>query len=353
MTRLWGFRAGKHGERERASIENGRLYPGFQEDRDLSEFSNRDEILEYLEGIRPDEGRSRLRNYASQRNQFVNQFRSGDYVALLLKTSGKILIGRLDGRYCYDGRKDGYGHSWPVLWQEEFSREVFKKDLLFSFGASQTLFGVQRNSALKRVQAVLKTGRDPGPNLGTEGKVKSANNGDSDFEGEEFDSEDDAGFTDIEELVQDQIENRIKSEFAGHDLAELVEAILKADGYFTRASPPGPDGGVDILAARGILGFDDDRICVQVKSGDRAADKNVVLQMEGSIRDHGAQKGLLVSIGGVDNAARNHLKMKFFDMRLWQLPDLLANLYRTYNNLPEEIRARLNLKQIWIPIEDQ
>lgn len=353
MARLWGVRAGKRGEREQAAIEDGMLYPGFLEDMDFSQFSNRDEILRYLEGIRPNEKRNRLGNYASQRNQFANLFETGDYVVLPLKTSRKIIIGILEGSYRFDGRAGGYGHSWPVLWQQKFSRGVFKKDLLDSFGASQTLFEVQRNNALKRVQAVLETGLDPGLNLGHEGKMKSASDGNRNIEEEEFDNDADAGYTDIEELAQDQIVNRIKSEFAGHVLADLVSAILQADGYFTRVSPPGPDGGVDIMAAKGSLGFDDDKTCVQVKSGDEAAGKNVVLELENSKRRQNAQKGLLVSIGGVDKAAKKELDEKFFDMRLWQLPDLLANLFRTYNSLSEEIRARLNLKQIWIPIEDQ
>ena len=71
---------------------------------------------------------------------------------------------------------------------------------------------------------------------------------------------------DVGEYAKDQIVKHIGRKFKGHDLARLVEAILEAQGYVTRTSPPGPDGGVDILAAKGPLGFDAPRICIQVKS---------------------------------------------------------------------------------------
>ncbi len=32
------------------------------------------------------------------------------------------------------------------------------------------------------------------------------------------------------------------------------------------------------------------------------------------------------------------------------MPELLSALYRTYHLLPDETRARLLLKQIWIPV---
>ena len=42
MTRLWIVRAGKHGERELAAIEQNRLLPGFLEVGDLRLLQGRD-----------------------------------------------------------------------------------------------------------------------------------------------------------------------------------------------------------------------------------------------------------------------------------------------------------------------
>ena len=139
----------------------------------------------------------------------------------------------------------------------------------------------------------------------------------------------------------------IKSEFAGHALADLVAEILRVEGYTTKVSPPGPDGGVDILATGGTLGLGEDRICVQVKSGDGAANHDVVLRLIGSVSNTQAQTGLLVSIGSVNAAAQRELDDNFFKLRLWQMPDLLKAIFRSYGNLSDETRAKLPLKQIW------
>jgi restriction system protein len=40
----------------------------------------------------------------------------------------------------------------------------------------------------------------------------------------------------------------IGAKSTGHNLARLVEAILKAQGYITTKFEPGKDGGIDIIA---------------------------------------------------------------------------------------------------------
>ena len=188
----------------------------------------------------------------------------------------------------------------------------------------------------------METGKDPGSLLGTQGTVP---NNESD---DEADADDFA--TDIEDIAGQQIISLIKSEFAGHALADLIAEILEVEGYTTKVSPPGPDGGVDILAAGGTLGLGEDRICVQVKSGDGAANHDVVLRLIGSVSNTQAQTGLLVSIGGVNAPAQKELDNNFFKLRLWQMPDVLRALYRTYGQLSDETRKKLPLKQIWAPV---
>jgi Restriction endonuclease len=63
-----------------------------------------------------------------------------------------------------------------------------------------------------------------------------------------------------------------ETRFHGHAPAQLVGEILQAEGFFTQVSPAGPDGGVDILAGQGSMGFDGSRLAVQVKSGDQQVD---------------------------------------------------------------------------------
>ena len=342
MTRLWIVRAGAHGERELAAIDQGTLLPGFLEVGDLSRLGTRDAILAHLQEVMPDEGKNRLRNFAAQLNQFVNQIELGDYVVMPRKATNGVAIGVVKGPYQFDATTDSK-HSRAIEWKEEsLPRDTFKQDLRHSFGAFLTICEIKRNSAVERVKAVLETGVDPGSLLGKQGHGPQPVADDG--------SEADDYQTDIEDIANQQIISLIKSEFAGHALADLVAEIMRVEGYTTKVSPPGPDGGVDILAAGGTLGLGEDRICVQVKSGDGAANHDVVLRLIGSVSNTQAQTGLLVSIGGVNAPAQKELENNFFKLRLWQMPDLLKALFRTYSELSDETRAKLPLKQIWAPI---
>ena len=339
MTRLWIVRAGKQGDRELAAIEQGRLLPGFLEVGDLRLFPDRNAILEHLVQLMPDGGRNRLRNFAAQLNQFAHTIQPGDLVVMPRKVTDGVAIGEILGDYIFNA-EDPYKHSRPVNWsQESVPRSTFKQDLRHSLGAFMTICEVKRNSALDRVRAVLETGTDPGSLLGKQG-LTSAQPPDEDADAEDY-------AVDIEDIANQQIVSLIKSEFAGHALADLVAEILRVEEYTTKVSPPGPDGGVDILATGGTLGLGEDRICVQVKSGDGAANHDVVLRLIGSVSNTQAQTGLLVSIGSVNAAAQRELDDNFFKLRLWQMPDLLKAIFRSYGNLSDGTRAKLPLKQIW------
>lgn len=342
MTRLWIVRAGKNGERELAAIEQGRLLPGFTDIGDLTHRMTRDEIADALRTVLTDSSENRIRNFAAQLNQFVHKIAVGDLVVMPRKATNGVALGRVTGGYVFDPETP-YRHYRSVQWLTESTpRDVFKQDLRHSFGAFMTICEITRNKARERVQAVLDTGHDPGALLGKKGTAVTAQ------PVEEADADEVA--TDIEDIANQQIISLIKSEFAGHALANLVAEILEVEGYTTKVSPPGADGGVDILAAGGSLGLGEDRICVQVKSGDGTANHDVVLRLIGSVSNTQARTGLLVSIGGVNAVAQKELDNNFFKLRLWQMPDLLNALFRTYSGLSDETRAKLPLKQVWAPV---
>jgi restriction system protein len=342
MTRLWIVRAGRHGERELEAITQGRLLPGFNELGDLSGLKDRDAIGGALAAADPLGGKNTQRNFAAQLNQFVNTIAVGDLVVMPRKVTSGVAVGRVTGPYAY--QLGGVcPHTRAVDWlNEAVPREAFAQDLRHSFGAFMTICEVKRNEALARVEAVLKTGKDPGPLLGKQGVV-SVKAPVEDAEAEDVE-------LDVEDVARQQIIALIKSAFAGHDLANLVAEILRIEGYVTKVSPPGPDGGVDILAAGGRLGLGEDRICVQVKSGDAPANQEVVLKLMGSVQAAKARTGLLVSIAGVNGAAQKLIDNEFFSVRLWQMPELLTALFASYSQLSDETRAKIPLKQIWAPV---
>ncbi|WP_419739229.1 restriction endonuclease [Ruegeria sp.] len=345
--RLWLVRLGRHGEREDAALENNMLGIGFGLTSDLTAAKDRDAILEYIVSVHPNAKMGTQRNYAAQVNQFVNRIQVGDIVVSPLKKQGGIAIAEVTGPYVYDGSSTGPMR--PVKWlRTDVPRDTFKQDLLYSFGAIQTVCEVSRNDALNRVLSVANGGVDPGhgatPDLPVPATQAEENGGEASTQA-----------VDLSEIARNQIEARISSIFTGHELTALVAAILEAQGYVTHVSPPGPDGGYDIVAGRGALGFDAPRLVVQVKSGNIVVDHPTLQSLNGLIQDASADHGLIVSWSGFKHTVRKETNRQYFRVRFWGRDELIDALLSVYDDLPEDIRAALPLKRIWtlVPEDDE
>jgi restriction system protein len=340
MRRLWLVRLGRHGEQEAHALASNELLLGFPTG-DLSGAKDRDAVLETIKQALPDTKPNTLRNFAAQLNQFCNVMQIGDLVIVPFKTKRQIAVGEIAGPYT---NKSGRP-SRPVKWlKEELPRSVFRQDILYSFGAAMTVCEISRNDALKRVEAILKTGKDPG----YEGSVTSTKQEMPVINGEQVTEVEDV---DLAEIGRDQIEKYIASHFAGHDLTRLVAEILRAQGYLVNVSPPGPDKGIDIVAGRGPLGFDAPRIVVQVKSG--SADQPTLQALIGSVQDTQADYGLLVCWSGFTSPVETRKNNLFFRIRLWGRAELIDALLQVYDRLPEEMRAELPLRQVWALVPDE
>ena len=135
-------------------------------------------------------------------------------------------------------------------------------------------------------------------------------------------------------------------------MQDLVAAVLTAQGFTCRVAPEGADGGVDILAGSGPLGMDEPRLVVQVKSEQSPIGDPVVTQLLGSISKHQPAHGLLVAWGGLTQPARKTALNNYFRLRTWDAAELVKQITTHYTKLPEEIRADLPLKQVWLLVEE-
>lgn len=339
MARLWLVRQGKHGEYEQKAVEENILTLDFGITEDISHLKTRDELIELMAELHPSESNNTHRNFAAQVNQFLNTAKTLDLVVSPMKTSRTIYIGRFTGpaRAGDDGAL-----TRPVEWlRRDVSRDSFKQDLLYSFGAFMTVCEISRNNAISRVEAVIQTGRDPGDGAAPLLDAQLPT-GDDDEVVEASDQP-----IDLSEIARDQIERRVGSSFVGHDFTRLVAAILRVQGYVAHLSPKGPDSGIDIVAGSGALGLESPKIVVQVKSGDFAVDQPTLQALIGSIQDVQADHGLIVSWGGFTSAVRRRVNELYFRVRLWGREELIENLFSAYDRLPEDIRAELPLKRIW------
>ncbi len=352
MTALWVMRMGAQGEREDAALSDGKLYYKFPQLPDLRDFASQNELTKHLLEIEPAWSRRKAASHASQLQRFTVAMAKGDLVIMPRKFTDVMSIGEIVGDYVHD--PEGVSsHTRAVRWlKEDVPRIAFKSDLRTAINVPKTLFSPNVKEAVSRVQSVLDAQKDMGPSVGTavSPRPDDETSRDRPDPATEIPTAFEEDVLPIELVAQEQIETLIRSEFKGHDLTYLVAELLEAEGYTCKVSPPGPDGGVDILAAGGAIGLGDDRICVEVKSTAQPVNHDVVLRLSGAVRHTNARTGLLVSLAGVNGPAKREMENRFFELRLWQMEDVREAVCRSYAELSDETRAKLPLKQVWAPI---
>lgn len=334
---IWLIRAGSHGEYEQKFIQENRVYVTWDElDLDLSKLQQRGELSAAMAQRYPDAKPKAILNWVSQVWPFAHEMHKGDLVVLPLKTQPAVYIGEITGDYCAEQTGPNPFFHWrSVKWiGEAVPRTHFGKDLLFSFGAFLTICRIQRNNAEHRIAAM----RADGWKAETAAAPVKAS----------ISSDDAAADTDLDELARDQIAALVSARFKGHGLTRLVEGILKAQGYTTYRSPEGADGGADILAGSGSLGFSAPRLCVEVKSEDSPIGREPVDKLLGAMTKFNADQGLFVAWGGFKGNVQKELASQFFRLRLWTLKELLEQLFEQYERLDEDLKAELPLKRVWM-----
>lgn len=336
---IWLIRAGSHGEYEQKFIQEGRVYVTWDDlDLDLSALKQRSELSTQMSQRYPDAKPKAVLNWVSQLWPFAHDMQKGDWVVLPLKSQPAVYIGEITGDYhAQMGGPNPFYHWRTVKWiGEAVPRTHFGKDLLYSFGAFLTICRIQRNNAEQRLAAMRANGwKAETLSSTTKSSLSPVDDGV-------------AADTDLDELARDQIASLISARFKGHGLTRLVEGILKSQGYTTYRSPEGADGGADILAGSGPLGFAAPRLCVEVKSEDSPIGREAVDKLLGAMTKFNADQGLFVAWGGFKGNVQKELASQFFRLRLWTQKELLEQLFEQYERLDEDLKAELPLKRVWM-----
>ena len=336
---IWLVRAGGQGERQDFALENSCVVIGWDEMPDLTRYPDREAMKLAATEIYSNEKPKTVINWVGQLWAFAKRIEKGDLAVLPLKHQNAIAIGEVTGDYKFQpNNPPGAMHLRPVKWiVPDLPRDTFDQDLLYSFGAFMTVCQIKRNNAEARIRAIL-AGK-PAPLPTTSGE-------------DEDEASDITAPPDLEDYSLTQIRAYIGQKFAGHKLAELIGAILDAQGYQTEVAPPGPDGGVDIIAGRGPMGFDEPRLVVQVKSGSGQQGIDVMDRLQGTMAKFKAHHGLFVAWGGVRHTVKSEARRNFFDVRVWDAGDVVQQVLRHYDSFPEDLKAELPLKRIWTLVQE-
>jgi restriction system protein len=165
VTTAWMVRASWEGEREHASLTEGRAIAGWEEVGDLSGVSSRAAMREVVDRTYSDASPARAANWTGRLWRFTHDMSIGDYVATPLKRKLQIAIDRVAGEYEYlEDALVGFRHTRKVEWLKTgISRSAVRQDLLDSMGSLLTVCRLERFEAADRIASLALTGVDPGP----------------------------------------------------------------------------------------------------------------------------------------------------------------------------------------------
>lgn len=332
---VWLVRAGKKSQYEQYALKEDIVVVGWRKMADISGFGSREALESGFRQIYPDVRPTRIRSHVAQLWTFRERIGVGDLVVLPLRSRSAVAIGRIKGGYEYrSGSNAAVRHVRPVEWlKKDIPRSAFDQDLLYSLGSMLTVCQIKRNHAEQRICSMIKGGIPS-----TQGVS---------MEDQDLDS------VDLEQTARDQLLRFIGQTLKGHAMASLVDAVLRAQGYLTRLSPPGPDGGVDILAGSGPMGFDAPKLCVQVKSSEAPVGVKIFRELRGSMQQFHADQGLLVSWGGFNSKVLSEASSSFFSVRLWDSGDLVEAVLNHYDGFSDQLQAELPLKRIWTLVSEE
>jgi restriction system protein len=333
---LWVIRAGKNGEQEETALKENLVCHGWNELPDYSTCRTKEELRQLYIKKYPDQNKNQVAVNLGQVWRFAHDIKKGDIVALPLKTESAIAFGRITGEYEYKEFAANVMHTRTVKWIKTVPRSTFPEDVLVSLNIPLTVFKVSDAAANYLVKLLDQV------SSGDEAETEGPAVGNEDVP--------DLKRPEIKASAHDEILKFIQAKFKSHALARLVAAVLEAQGYKTHLMPPGPDGGVDILAGSGPLGFDQPRLCVQVKSGNSKADQTTYNELRGVMSKFNCEQGLLVSWGGFTTPVKLDARNDFFKVRLWDQGAVVDAVQDNYERLDGAIKAELPLERIWVTV---
>lgn len=282
-------------------------------------------------------------NKLHQIKRFVNLIAVGDYIVTYDDTQRLYHIGVIRSEAqripsnAY-GIEEWPGYSRNVDWKYEISRDSLSPDTRNKLGSvPMTVFGVNASAVQELIQRCC---------------------GDGTYErfDEELSKQDTEDILDTGEILNDYIaksDDFIEDAIVKLDpfqLQDLVAGILRAMGYRTKVSPPGPDGGVDIKASPDGLDLSDPRIFVQVKHTKATIGAPAVHSFLGGRSNN--DRCLYVSTGGFSKDAKSAGMHTPIPLTLIGMPELRELLTSHYENLDPETRALVPLKKVYWPIAE-
>ena len=323
---VWGIHAGKTGDADTLFLKKGFVALGWTKISDLSKVpADRESFKQVYSRAYPEAKPGAVPTSAGQLFRFIHEMAVGDVVAYPSRRDRQVHLGRVEGPYRYDaGDEPGYPHVRPAKWIRALPRTHFSQGALYEIGSAMSFFQIKTHAV--EFRAALSKGEPAATPVLLDETLRSAD--------------------EIEQETRDFVLKRLATDLKGPATEELVENLLKAMGYRTRAYPDGPNSSPDIVAHRDEFGLVPPIIKVEVKSGEGDVDEPTVAALYG--KTSGDDVALIVTVAGFTGRSKSFARGKS-RLRLVDGEELLDLLLEHYDELDAKHKRLLPLRKVYVP----
>lgn len=325
---VWGVRASLH------DPIHGLVGLSCPTTPDLRLFPDRERLTSFLLRGRQHEPARQIRQRAMQLWAFAREAQPGDLLVGIDPSRERFHLGEITGDYfCIGGPGRRPSHQREIDWLGgPFTIRSLAPDLAHALMSLPLVQRIRSERAGWRFRAMIHSGRTVRVAVPLSRAIAV-----------------ETRIADFAEAGREAIRAMLRTRYWGRQCEELVAAMLEAEGYHVLSVGAGPDGGLDLIAGSGPLGFGADRLAVQVKAGHKPVSGVDLAAFEASMRRSGAITGLVVSLCGFTGLNARATARGGFHIRLWDEEALLDAILRVYEKMPDTIRRDLPLKRVWVP----
>lgn len=332
---MWIVRAGRGGEYLDEFLRDGVVGFSFDNGAALTPDATEEQVATAIAQAHPTGKEGSLKTWAAQTHRFIHKVKPSDLVATYDRDARMYLIGEITSGYIHHAKEPGIGHARRVKWTKKAPRDALLVETRNTLGAIMTFFlldAESENDVLSHaVPYDTPTKQVPVP----EPEVSAVVSGGLRQQ--------------VIEQSQELIEDRI-NRLSWEEMQELIAGVLRAMGYKTHVSAPGPDRGYDVFASPDGLGLQDPRVFVEVKHREGKMGSKEVRSFLGGRSSN--DKCLYVSTGGFTKDAKYEAERATVPVRLLDLAQLRQLVLDHYEKLDAETAALVPLTRIYWPTSD-
>lgn len=329
---VWVVRAGKDAIYIQEFLEKNMVAIGWGSIGDLAQVHGSESISALVRQHFSEYTKTQLIVNSGQIHRFRDKLVKDTTVVTYDPSDRQYHAGTVSGDYRFQpDLPPDLRHTRPVTWTHAISRDDLSAETKNSLGSIATIFCVSE-AAGREIRVAINGELSIPLEIAREEELEQSNETEV--------------RKDTEQRALEFLQDRL-NKLAWDEMQDLVAGLLRAMGYKTTVSPPGPDRGRDIIASPDGFGFQTPRILVEVKHRKGAMGAPEIRGFAGGLRHN--DNGLYVSTGGFSREARYEADRANHHVTLMDGNDLGKAIVEHYDQMDTETRTLLPLRKIYWP----